>query len=227
MTKTVKKRRDGFLFILILTFISLDANSIDKQQHLYPLNSCADNSGINVYFGSVSGLVPWQDLPHDIKHGLLYMREEEKLARDVYTYFFSVFPLRPFENISKSEQAHMDAIKNLIVRYRLSDPAENMKPGEFKNSDLQKLYHSLIKQGAQDKLSALKTAAFIEEKDIRDLQFELKNRKLEQDMIIVYQNLLRASKHHLRVFTGLLKANGEEYIPQILGSDEFYSILKN
>ena len=58
--------------------------------------------------------------------GILFMREEEKLARDVYLYLYEIHPLRPFLNISKSEQAHMDAIKYLIDTYGLEDPVVKM-----------------------------------------------------------------------------------------------------
>ena len=36
------------------------------------------------------------------EQGILFMREEEKLARDVYLYLYKIHPLRPFLNISKS-----------------------------------------------------------------------------------------------------------------------------
>ena len=168
-----------------------------------------------------------QDLHSGVIKGLMYLREEEKLARDVYSAFYSVFPLRPFENISKSEQAHMTAIRRMIDLYGLTDPVKNNNPGEFSDPGLQQIYHSLIEQGVQNKISALKTAAFIKEKDIQDLQFELDNHVLPQNITYVYQNLLRASKRHLRVFTKILKGNGVEYIPQILEPDIYQIILAN
>jgi len=58
------------------------------------------------------------------KDWLTYIREEEKLARDVYLYLYDMWGSSIFDNISVSEQAHMDAIKTLIDRYGLDDPAE-------------------------------------------------------------------------------------------------------
>ena len=55
--------------------------------------------------------------------GLLFMREEEKLARDVYLELFDEWGLRVFENIAESEQKHMDAVLYLLGKYGLEDPA--------------------------------------------------------------------------------------------------------
>ena len=64
------------------------------------------------------------------KYWLTYMREEEKLARDV-SFLYDQWGARIFDNISISEQRHMDAIKNLLDRYGLPDPAAGKGPGEF------------------------------------------------------------------------------------------------
>ena len=40
---------------------------------------------------------------------ILYMREEEKLARDVYLTLYELWGAEIFANISESEQQHMDA----------------------------------------------------------------------------------------------------------------------
>ncbi|MCP4143444.1 MAG: DUF2202 domain-containing protein [Chloroflexi bacterium] len=49
--------------------------------------------------------------------GLAFMREEEKLARDVYLTLYEQWELRPFSNIAESEQKHTDAVKNLLGPY--------------------------------------------------------------------------------------------------------------
>jgi hypothetical protein len=74
------------------------------------------------------------------RSGILFMREEEKLARDVYLYLYEIYPLRPFLNISKSEQAHMDAMLYLIDTLNLVDPVGKNPPGVFQNEELQELY---------------------------------------------------------------------------------------
>lgn len=133
------------------------------------------------------------------KESLLYMREEEKLARDVYNAFYDRYGLRVFSNIAASEQAHMDAVLTLLNRYGLADPAA-AAPGVFNNDDLQALYDDLIDQGNASLTAALQAAVLIEETDIADLQDGLALTS-HADLRAVYNNLLRASQNHLRAFS--------------------------
>ena len=133
------------------------------------------------------------------KESLLYLREEEKLARDVYNAFYDRYGLRVFSNIAASEQAHMDAVLTLLNRYGLADPAA-AAPGVFHNDDLQALYDDLIDQGSQSLTAALQAAVLIEQTDIADLQDGLALTS-HADLRTVYTNLLRASQNHLRAFS--------------------------
>ena len=63
-----------------------------------------------------------------------YMREEEKLARDVYTTFSAQYTLPVFKNIPQSEQRHMDFILCLLNQYNITDPASD-EIGVFNNSN--------------------------------------------------------------------------------------------
>jgi hypothetical protein len=89
------------------------------------------------------------------KYWLTYMREEEKLARDVYLSLYDKWQSRVFKNISVSEQTHMDAIKNLLDKYGIADPAEGKAAGVFTNRDLQALYDELIEVGGVSLVDAL------------------------------------------------------------------------
>ena len=86
---------------------------------------------------------------------LTYMREEEKLARDVYLFLSATWNSRIFSNISVSEKKHMDAIKTLLDRYGISDPAAGNEEGEFTNPELQALYDKLIEKGSDSLIDAL------------------------------------------------------------------------
>ena len=108
-------------------------------------------------------------LTDDETEWLTYMREEEKLARDVYIFLYAKWQSPVFNNISRSEQAHMDAVKTLLDRYRVPDPAKSTAQGIFANPDLQKLYDNLIRQASVSLVEALKVGVFIEETDIDDL----------------------------------------------------------
>lgn len=159
--------------------------------------------------------------------GILFMREEEKLARDVYLYLYEKYPLRPFLNISKSEQAHMDAVKYLIDTYELVDPVGENPPGVFMNEDLQELYDKLIEEGSKSREEALKVGALIEEVDIIDLQSELNETAKNEDVIRVFTNLCAASENHLRAFVRVLALYDVDYVPVLLEKEEFDRILEN
>lgn len=132
--------------------------------------------------------------------GLVFMREEEKLAHDVYVTLYAQWGLPVFDNIANSEATHTAAVKVLLDRYGIADPAEGRGVGEFANPDLQKLYGQLVAQGSQSLTEALKVGASIEELDIRDLQTRLAETS-SPDIQLVYNNLLRASEKHLQAFT--------------------------
>ena len=65
--------------------------------------------------------------------GLQFMREEEKLAHDVYVTFYQQYGLTIFNNIASSEATHMAAVKTLLDRYGIADPAAGQPIGVFTN----------------------------------------------------------------------------------------------
>jgi hypothetical protein len=138
-------------------------------------------------------------LTDDEKYWLTYLREEEKVARDVYLSFNDTWNLRIFKNIAASEQKHMDATKALLDRYSIPDPAADTGIGEFTNPDLQQLYDDLIRQGSISKAEALRVGVTIEETDIDDLNDAIATAE-HNDIGTVYSNLLQGSLHHLDAF---------------------------
>jgi hypothetical protein len=155
---------------------------------------------------------------------LAFSREEEKLARDVYLYLLDVWGQWIFENIAASEQQHMDAVKNLLDKYNLADPAAGNEEGVFSNEDLQQLYDDLIAIGSESKLDALYVGATIEDMDIVDLG-QILNETEKPDITRVCKNLMKGSRNHLRAFVGEIELMGETYVPKYLDEDEFNAIL--
>lgn len=157
--------------------------------------------------------------------GLKFMREEEKLAHDVYVTFYQQYGLSIFNNIAGSESTHMAAVKTLLDQYGLADPAAGKAVGVFTNPDLQALYNQLIAQGRQSLSAALKVGAAIEEIDIRDLQTRSAS-TTHTDIQSVYARLQNASYNHLRAFTRTLtNQTGETYQPQYLAAATYQSII--
>ena len=72
--------------------------------------------------------------------GLIHMRIEEKVARDVYTILGTAYNEQVFLNIKLSEQAHMDAVKAKLDKFNIPDPLETDDVGVFPNEYFQTLY---------------------------------------------------------------------------------------
>jgi hypothetical protein len=161
------------------------------------------------------------------KTDLLFMREEEKLARDVYLTLYETWRLAVFSNIASSEQSHMDALLKLLRSYRLPDPAAGNAIGEFTNPALQSLYDTLMEKGRLSALDALQVGGIIEETDMRDLASAI-DRSDNADIDATYENLLCGSRNHLRAFARNLESmTGQPYAAQVITQDEVDVILNS
>ncbi len=157
--------------------------------------------------------------------GILLMREEEKLARDVYLTLYDKWGLRTFTNIAGAESTHMDAMGVLLERYNLEDPIKSDTIGVFTNPEMQNLYDTLVAQGSESFNAALNVGATIEDLDIYDLERLIADTD-NDDLKIVYQNLLKGSRNHMRAFDMQLSRNGVDYQAQFM-SDEGLALILN
>jgi len=156
---------------------------------------------------------------------LAYMREEEKLAHDVYLFLYSRWELPIFSNIAASELTHTNAVLSLLERYGIDDPAKDLQPGEFKNQDLQTLYNQLITTGSKSLEDAIRVGAAIEEIDIRDLDNAIEASH-SADIQQIYRNLQQGSNNHLRAFAGTLEGyTGSPYTPQYLSVEAYQAVM--
>ena len=151
------------------------------------------------------------------------MREEEKLAHDVYVTLAQSSGLQIFNNIANAESQHMRAVEQLASRYS-SVVAANLPVGSFSDPQFQALYNSLVAAGSKSPIAAATVGAKIEEMDIKDLQ-TLLSQNPPQDVSKVLEHLQRASGQHLRAFTMELKRLGGTNMPEFLSPEEYNSIL--
>jgi hypothetical protein len=167
---------------------------------------------------------PAGDLSAEEAAGLLYMREEEKLAHDVYVTLYDQWGLPIFQNIASSEQTHTEAVRTLIDRYGLDDPAMGTV-GTFTDPALQSLYDQLVDSGSESLESALRVGAAIEEIDILDIEERIAQTD-HSDIALVYENLMQGSRNHLRAFVSTLERQaGETYTPQYLDQASYDAIV--
>lgn len=158
------------------------------------------------------------------KSDLIFLRQEEKLARDVYVYAYQKYAHFVFNNISNSEQTHIDNMIGLLTKYNVVDPATGLANGIFADDELQALYNQLIAKVDISLIDALEVGATIEDLDISDIQRFYTN-TTKSDILKVYDVLTCGSRNHLRGFTGQLKPLGVTYSPQFLTANEFQNII--
>lgn len=175
--------------------------------------------------GTLGGL-PLEPLSNEEKSSLAFMREEEKLAHDVYVKMYELWNIPIFNNIAQSEQTHTDAVLALIDRYDLEDPVGTNGLGTFVDTGLANLYQVLVSQGEASAVEALKAGAVIEEIDILDLVNQLDTVVDNQDIRFVYENLLRGSRNHLRAYVKNLESRNTTYTPSHLSVELYQSIIE-
>lgn len=176
-------------------------------------------------FSFVSNL-PREELSEAEINGLFQMREEEKLARDVYLTLFEAWNHRIFNNIAQSEQQHMDAVKILLDKYILPDRVVDDTVGIFYDSQIQNLYNELVFTGRKSLSDALRVGATIEDLDIFDLK-KLLDDADNTDVRTVYQNLMKGSRNHMRAFVSQLSAFGVAYEGEYLTPEEIETIINS
>ena len=190
------------------------------------LTGCGGDSTSNdyIYDGSTQ-------LTSDEISGLLFMREEEELARDLYIDIYEAkgSRLNTFQNISvNAETKHAEAIRVLLERYDIDDPSTGVH-NTYKDQELQDLYDQLFNIAiGSDDLAALRVGALVEETDIRDINsYKAMVSDEKQDIIDTYDNLLCGSRNHLRAFVGQIEdITGSTYVVQVPALyDEVQEIL--
>ena len=158
--------------------------------------------------------------------GLMWMREEEQLAHDVYVVLGDLWNLRIFDNISSAEMAHIEAVSGLLDLYGLDDPAAGNETGTFTDPALQRLHDQLVEDGSRSLEAALEVGALIEELDIVDLVARAAATD-NPEISAVYANLERGSRNHLRAFVSQLDSRGVTYTPTQLDPATFDAIVSS
>lgn len=214
-----------FLAVVVLTFggtatgvAGTGGNGSGGGDQSAPGQGGGDNGG----GGLCSSDFESADLSKDEIDYLLFIREEEKVARDSYIGLGDLWGMIIFENIAASEQQHMDAVKALVSCYGLVDPVIDVV-GVFTDADLQVLYDVLAAAGRQSAMDGLKVGALIEETDIVDIQQAIEVTD-HADIASTYESIVCGSRNHLRAFIRQIENNGGSYEPEVLDPGTFWDI---
>jgi hypothetical protein len=188
--------------------------------------------------------------PVEASH-LTFMREEEKLARDVYLTLASLYPDQAVFNTiaTTSEQTHADTMRDKLAQFDLPDPnpATNDLPdsiGVFLGSEwgwyFTEKFGALTSKARTSELDALYVGAFIEELDMNDIAVcpqvmvdkgYPKPCGLEYTdasaLTNAYNSLIDGSENHLRAFVGQIEAviGVGNYVAQYLPQAEVDAVL--
>lgn len=201
---------------LLISVLTMLFSSCKKDDSNTPSQNIA--SQIKAY--------PSEPLSANETTSILYMREEEKLAHDVYITLHHKWGTNIFSNIASSEQTHTDAVLELIKKYGLTDPVGSKGVGVFADTTLQKIYNQLVSQGNISALEAYKVGATIEDLDLFDLG-QWSTKVDNQDIKFVYQNLANGSRNHLRSFYSQVLGAGGTYSAQYISQTELESIINS
>jgi hypothetical protein len=206
--------------------LSLAVRSLVLAFSLSVLAGCGGGSsgkGNTINLGTLLPLVGTE------QQTMLFVREEEKMARDVYTTLYNQWADPTFYNIAtKSEQKHMDSVKAMLDNLGIADPVVSDATGAFTNTAIAGLYSQLLTRGAVSLNEALAVGAYIEEYDIVDVQHakdEIIAGSNQLPIIQTYDNLICGSRNHLRSFVGSIQAGGTVYTAQILTQAEVDAIV--
>lgn len=219
-----------FLFSMMLLGAGFFSTSCEKdkaQPDSYLEVDDQGNTKFNNNLQTYVGDLPVEDLNTGESASLFYIREEEKLARDVYITLYGLWSQNVFNNISNSEATHMDAVLVLLNKYQLDDPAAGMEVGVFIDPELQALYNELLAYGEVSLIQALEVGATVEEVDIIDIQTDLDEFVDNEDIALVYESLMKGSRNHLRSFVRNLQQQGVTYTPQYLDQATYESIINS
>ena len=170
--------------------------------------------------------LPKEAINIEERNGLILMREEEKMAHDVYSFLYDKWNIMIFNNIASSEQTHTDAVLELLDKYDIDDPASGKNIGVYNDTSLQRMYNQLLINGNYSLLSALTVGATIEDLDIYDLE-KLILKVDNQDIAFVYNNLLKASRNHMRAFYSQIVNNGGTYRAKYISQQQLEDIVNS
>jgi len=132
---------------------------------------------------------------------LTHMRDEERLARDIYTTLAAKYSqAAPFVNIARSEQVHFDTMGLLLTRYGVADPSAGKNPGTHADPALQALYDKLLASGSESLAKAYDVGVAVENLDIADLKAAI-SQTSQADVKAAFTNLMNGSANHLAAFT--------------------------
>jgi hypothetical protein len=210
---------------IFTTSCEKDMMNSDNIQYATLLDVSLDGTSTVISKNMETVMVETPDLLDNELNSLLKMKEEEKLARDVYTFLYEKWGSTVFSRISGAENNHLNAIIRLLQYYGSADTLAG-EAGIFANIEVQSLFNTLVAKGSESIEEAFKTGALIEEMDIKDLRDAIATTS-NSNLIMVFENLERGSRNHLRAFNKQLTTIGSTYTPIYILQADYDQIVNS
>jgi hypothetical protein len=196
-----------FTLVALVVTILVFSSPSDAQRRAAGSNGGECVGGIGALFNEIE----IEPLSAAEEGKLLFMWEEEKLARDVYHNLAQKWQLPIFANIAEAEQKHMDLMHTLIETYGFADQIPADTPDVFIESELGDYFTEFLAKGNNTLIEALEVGATIEDKDLYDLYDLIDVVTDNKHIELVAYNLAKGSRNHLRAFVRALEAQGGNY----------------
>jgi len=214
-----------FLFAsaAVVSSCQKDDMNAENAQYASVLAVSTDGTTSVIEANLKSALIETSALTDSELAALLKMKEEEKLARDVYSVLSQKWGSSVFTNISAAENNHLNAIVLLLTNDGSTETSIG-EAGIFADAAVQTLYNDLIAKASVSIEDAYKTGALIEEMDIKDLTEALSS-TTNENVTLLFDNLMKGSRNHLRAFNLQLTNLGITYTPIFISQDEYTQIV--
>lgn len=156
---------------------------------------------------------------------LFAMREDEKMAKDLYTAFGAQYPTAvQFSRIATAEATHVAAIETMLTYYEVSFPA--LTPaGVFADAEKQAQYDAFLAQGTTIQ-GAFEVMALLEEENIAAYK-AVEATATNANIKLILANMVRASSNHLKAAVRQLTILGITYTPTHLDQATFDEVISS
>ena len=145
---------------------------------------------------SIGAQAALNDKSYTQEEMITYALQDEYLAKAEYEEIISIFNItRPFSNILRAEETHIDLIEPLLEEYDIEFTVPDVENYVVTPADLLEAYNAGIEA---EKLNIQMYENFLKE-------------DLDEDVKLVFERLLNASKNHLQAFERQVDRYNGEY----------------
>lgn len=211
--------------IFALTSCDKSDNLADNNATLPILSVESDGTSVFTRANIAPVLDVTSPLTADEIEFLYAIREDEKVARDLYLAFSAKYPkVTQISKIATAESSHIACVEAVLDYYEIEYPALGAN-GVFEDATRQAFYNELVDKSST-LIEASSTMALVEEETIfayKSVQGQIANANIS----LIVTNMIKASSNHLRATVRHIKALGGNYVPSYLTTEEFDTIIKS